>query len=50
MVWIPSESARCGVSVTFWPSKEMVPSSGWWAPDSTLISVDFPAPFSPHRQ
>src|SRR5262249_8363077 len=25
----------------------IVPSSGWWAPVMTLISVDLPAPFSP---
>ena len=32
------------------PSKWMAPLSGWWAPDSILMRVDFPAPFSPHRQ
>jgi len=32
------------------PSQVIVPSSGWWKPESTLISVDLPAPFWPIRQ
>ena len=32
------------------PSQTISPSSGWWAPASTLISVDLPAPFWPSRQ
>ena len=31
------------------PSQVMVPSSGWWKPESTLISVDLPAPFWPEQ-
>ena len=34
---------------TTWPSFLMTPSSGWYRPNSTLIKVDFPAPFSPSR-
>src|SRR3954470_21874938 len=32
------------------PSHAIVPPSGWWKPESTLISVDLPAPFWPSRQ
>ena len=35
--------------VTGRPSKEISPVSAVSAPESTLISVDFPAPFSPTR-
>jgi hypothetical protein len=29
------------------PSSQMVPRSAWYTPVRALISVDFPAPFSP---
>lgn len=29
------------------PANSTVPSSGWWTPDTTFMSVDLPAPFSP---
>ena len=32
------------------PARGSSPSSGWWAPASTLIRVDLPAPFWPSRQ
>ena len=34
-------------NVTGWPSNLKVPESGWTTPAITIISVDFPAPFSP---
>ena len=46
---IPSAFASFGSLIcTTWPSFLMTPSSGWYRPNSTLISVDFPAPFSPN--
>jgi len=35
--------------LTGFPSFLIVPLSGWYRPKSTLISVLFPAPFSPSR-
>ena len=47
---IPSALASLGSLIcTTWPSFLMTPSSGWYRPNSTLIKVDFPAPFSPSR-
>jgi hypothetical protein len=46
MVAIPSRMAAMGeLSRAGAPSQAMLPSSGWWAPASTLMRVDFPAPF-----
>src|SRR3954449_10447542 len=51
IVAIPWDIAACGSPrVTGSPSQLIVPSSGWCAPASTLINVDFPAPFWPSRQ
>ena len=51
MVAMPSLSAACGFgSWTLLPSHSTSPSSGWCAPESTLIRVDLPAPFWPSRQ
>src|SRR5688572_11457713 len=48
---MPRLIAACGSpSVSCSPRHAMVPSSGWCAPASTLISVDLPAPFWPRRQ
>ena len=45
---IPKSLASLGsLMETTWPSFLITPSSGWYRPNSTLISVDFPAPFSP---
>ncbi len=50
MVAMPAACAWCGLSkVTSWPSMRMVPVSGLWTPEMTLMSVDLPAPFSPTR-
>src|SRR3990170_893536 len=47
---MPSFMAANGVlSLTSSPRQVMVPRSGWWAPASTLINVDLPAPFCPSR-
>ena len=51
MVAMPRRMAAIGERrVTSSPRQRMVPVSGWWAPASTLIRVDFPAPFWPSRQ
>lgn len=51
IVAIPARSAACGeANVVGLPSHTTSPSSGRCAPASTLISVDFPAPFCPSRQ
>src|SRR6185436_13468802 len=48
MAAIPSERARAGVMWgTARPPTVSVPASGCSAPVMILISVDFPAPFSP---
>ena len=45
---IPAAIASAGeVNTCDLPSMRMSPSSGLYIPYSTLISVDFPAPFSP---
>ncbi|MDT4813920.1 hypothetical protein FQZ97_469140 [compost metagenome] len=47
---MPRRMAWAGPSMTtFWPHSTISPSSGWWMPSMMFISVDFPAPFSPHR-
>ena len=47
---IPSRSASATSRIsTRRPSSSIVPESGRTMPPSTLISVDFPAPFSPSR-
>ena len=47
---MPSALASLGSLMdTSTPSFLMMPSSGWYRPNSTLISVDLPAPFSPSR-
>jgi len=51
IVAIPSDMAACGsVSRTGSPRQLISPASGWCAPASTLMRVDFPAPFWPSRQ
>src|SRR4051794_22734354 len=51
MVAMPRRSACKGLErVVASPSQVIVPASGAWTPESTLISVDFPAPFWPSRQ
>ena len=51
MVAMPGAWRPAGRSATTGsPCQAIVPSSGWWAPASTLISVDLPAPFWPSRQ
>src|SRR5262245_48775673 len=47
---MPSRRARTGsLSVMSCSRTSSVPASGWWAPVTTLMSVDLPAPFSPTR-
>src|SRR3954471_22896860 len=51
MVAMPSFSAAIGFGrLTGVPCQSTSPSSGWCAPESTLIRVDLPAPFWPSRQ
>src|SRR5215213_8273534 len=48
MVLIPASCASRGLAKeTRSPAKKISPSSGQWTPVTTLIKVDFPAPFSP---
>ena len=51
MTWMPRETVpaepRCS---TTWPATSMVPLSGRSTPETTLMRVDFPLPFSPMRQ
>ena len=45
---MPRSLASLGLLIfTSLPSFLIVPSSAWYRPNSTLISVDLPAPFSP---
>ena len=47
---MPSALASLGSLMdTSFPSFLITPSSGWYRPKSTLISVDLPAPFSPSK-
>ena len=47
---IPSAVASLGLLIfTTSPFLRISPCSGWYRPNSTLISVDLPAPFSPSR-
>ena len=49
-VAMPARRAAVGSgSATGTPPRRMRPPSGWCAPDSVLISVDLPQPFSPSR-
>ena len=51
MVAMPAFIAACGLANdTASPSHSTCPSSGRCTPESTLISVDLPAPFWPSRQ
>src|SRR5687767_8048655 len=51
MVAMPARIAAWGLeNEAAWPSHSTVPSSGRYTPESTLMSVDLPAPFWPSRQ
>src|SRR5258708_6471896 len=52
MTWMPSAFAKAGViPACGLPSTSIsVPGSGQWTPETSLISVDLPDPFSPTRQ
>ena len=47
-MWSVLASLGSRISTRF-PSMRISPCSGWYRPKSTLMRVDFPAPFSPSR-